>query len=221
MNRWLVLSLALTVAALASSLYVYYFRFEDLPARVPTHWNFSGEVDATVPREDALPYFLLPPGVMALMILLTWLLPRISPRQFDVERFRNVFNYVMALVVILFAYIHLVILWGCLDQGISLIQWMLSGLFLFFALIGNVMGQIRRNFWMGVRTPWTLANETVWNETHRLTAWLWVAFGLIAFVVTLAGVNPLWCAGGLLIVIVVPVVYSLVLYKRLEKQGKV
>jgi uncharacterized membrane protein len=210
------------VAAFASSVYVYYFRFDDLPARVPTHWNAAGEVDASVPREDALPYLLLPPGVMALLVLLIWVLPRISPKQFEVDRFRNVFNYVMALVVILFAYIHLVILWGSLDQGMSLIQWLLSGMFLFFALIGNVMGQIRRNFWMGVRTPWTLASETVWNETHRLAAWLWVAFGLIGFVAILANVNPVWCIGGLLIFMVgVPVVYSLVLYKRLEKQGKV
>jgi uncharacterized membrane protein len=221
MNRSLVLSVVLTAAAFASAFYVYYFRLDDLPARVVTHWNIHGEPDASVPRADALPYFLALPCVMVLMIILARVLPWLSPRQFGVDRFRGVFDYVMALVVTLFGYFHAVILWGSLDPNIALVQWFLAGLFLFFALIGNVLGQVRRNFWMGVRTPWTLASETVWDRTHRLTAWLWVAFGLAAFVAVLAGVNLLVCAGALLVVIVVPVVYSLVLYKRLEKGGQV
>jgi hypothetical protein len=98
----------------------------------------------------------------------------------------------------------------------------LGGICLFFALIGNVMGKVRRNFWMGVRTPWTLASEPVWNQTHRLAAWLFVAAGLVGFVlVMLLPPDVVWVA--LLVLIpagLVPVVYSLVLYKRLERQGK-
>jgi uncharacterized membrane protein len=220
MNRSLVLSVAVTVAAFASALYVYYLRLDDLPARVVTHWNFRGEPDAGVPRQESLPYFLAVPAAMVVMILLARVLPWLSPRQFGVDRFRAVFDYVMALVVVLLGYLHAVILWGSLDPDISLVQWFLAGLFLFFVLLGNVMGRLRRNFWMGVRTPWTLASETVWDRTHRLTAWLWVAFGLAAFVAVLAGVDLLVCTAALLVVLVVPVVYSLVLYKRLEKLGR-
>jgi uncharacterized membrane protein len=169
-RRWLAFCLALTIAALAGSLFVGTVFVDDLPAQVPVHWNIHGQVDATVPRENALPYFLLAPGVMALMIVLALVLPWLSPRHFEVEPFRKVFDYVMGMVVILFGYIQLVILWASLDDRVSLIRWLLGGLFLFFALIGNVLGKVRRNFWMGVRTPWTLASERVWNQTHRLTA---------------------------------------------------
>jgi uncharacterized membrane protein len=197
------------------------FRFDDLPEQVPTHWNIHGEPDASVSREDAPPYLLLLPGAMALLVVLTVVLPWISPRKFEVEPFRKVFDYLMGLAVALFGSMHLVILAGLLDRELSMIRWMLAGMFLFFALLGNVLGKVRRNFWMGVRTPWTLASETVWNQTHRLAAWLFVAFGLTAFVAVLAGVELLWLFVGLLIVIAVPVAYSLVLYKRLEKRGKV
>jgi uncharacterized membrane protein len=221
MSRWWVLSLVLTATAFVGSWYVMAFRFDDLPEQVPTHWNIHGEPDAFVPREDALPYFLLLPGVMALLVVLTVVLPRISPRKFEVEPFRKVFDYLMGLAVTLFGYLHLVILAGLLEQRLSMIRWMLGGMFLFFALLGNVLGKVRRNFWLGVRTPWTLASETVWNQTHRLAAWFFVAFGLAAFVAVLAGVGLPWLFVGLLIAVAVPVVYSLVLYKRLEKQGKV
>jgi uncharacterized membrane protein len=72
-----------------------------------------------------------------------------------------------------------------------------------------------------VRTPWTLASEAVWIRTHRLTAWLFVGFGLAGFVAVLAGAPPLWCFAGLIVAALTPVVYSLVLYKKLQKAGKV
>jgi uncharacterized membrane protein len=116
-------------------------------------------------------------------------------------------------------YMHLVVLAGSLG-AIATERWLFAGLFLTFALIGNVLGRVRRNFWMGVRTPWTLASDAVWIPTHRLAAWLFVAFGLAGFVATLLGVSLLWCLAGLAVVVLVPVAYSLVLYKRLEKQGR-
>jgi uncharacterized membrane protein len=218
-NRWLCLALALTAAAFASSLYVYFAEYDRLPEGVPVHWNIHGEVDRTVPREDALPYLLLVPGVMAGMVVLTLVLPWLSPRQFEVERFRKVYDYLMALVVALFGYLHVVVLWSCLD-GEAPGRLLVGGFFLFFMLLGNVLGQVRRNFWMGVRTPWTLASDRVWVGTHRLAAWLFVALGVAGFVAVLAGVSLVWCFAALIAVAAVLVLYSLVLYKRLERQGR-
>ena len=58
----------------------------------------------------------------------------------------------------------------------------IAGMFLFFALLGNVIGKVRKNFYIGVRVPWTLASDRVWNDTHRLAAWVMVAAGVIGFV---------------------------------------
>jgi uncharacterized membrane protein len=107
------------------------------------------------------------------------------------------------------------------DPTLDVGRWTIAGAYLLFALLGNVLGKVQRNFWVGVRTPWTLASETVWTQTHRMAAWLFVAAGLLGFVATLAGHSGLWLFVGLIAAIALgPVVYSLVLYKRLERQGR-
>lgn len=224
MTRWFYVAVALTAAAFAGSAYVYLVEYDRLPARIPIHWNFRGEPDDFVSKEKPfVPFFLLP-TCMAGFLALFFLLPWISPRGFDVGRFRRPFEYTMTVLVAMFGYIHLTALVGSLRQMApgELGRWVVGGIFLFLVLLGNVMGQIRRNFWVGVRTPWTLASDAVWIQTHRLTAWLMVAGGLAAFVAVLAGVSLLWCLVGLLpTIVLVPIVYSFVAYKRLERAGRV
>jgi uncharacterized membrane protein len=219
MTRWLCISLGLTAAALASALAAWYGVFGELPARVPVHWGITGQPDHWVDRADLLPYLLLPPGVMAIMILLALVLPWLSPQKFKVDTFRSTFDYVMLLLVALFGYIHLTLLLSYLTKfnGINML---VGGIMLFFALLGNVMGKVRRNFWMGVRTPWTLASEAVWIRTHRVAAWVWTAGGLILGTAVLVGLPVEWSLIPFLLMIFYPVIYSLVLYKRLERQGK-
>ena len=127
----------------------------------------------------------------------------------------------MAVVAALFTYIQLLlVLGGVAGVQLDLTRWLLGGLSLFFALLGNRLGKVQRNFWMGVRTPWTLASEAVWIRTHRLTAWLWVPGGGVLAILGFAGVPVWWWLAGLLLMALSPVFYSLWLYKRLEKQGR-
>jgi uncharacterized membrane protein len=223
MTRWLVPSILLTVAAFAGSLYVYCFQYDRLPDQVPIHWNIHGRPDGFMPKQNVFGVFLLLPCVMAGFVGLTVLLPWLSPKQFDVERFRDVYGYTMMLVQVLFGYIHALVLVGSLrrEHPFDLVRWLVAGIFLILALIGNVLGRLRRNFWMGVRTPWTLASERVWNETHRLSAWLFVGGGVVGFAAVLLGAPLLWCFVAFMVVLAgVPILYSLVRYKRLERQGK-
>jgi uncharacterized membrane protein len=220
MSRWLIVSIVLTLVVLSATLYLFYQRPDLLPDEVPVHWNAKGQADHFVPRADVLPYLLIAPGAMAGMVLLTLVLPWLSPRQFSVDTFRSTYDYIMFLLVVLMGYIQGTILVASMGWKADIGQVMLGGMCLFFVLIGNVLGKVQRNFWMGVRTPWTLASETVWIRTHRLAAWLFVGAGLIGFVAMLMGVNVLVVLPIILLAAFVPVVYSLVLYKRLEKQGR-
>lgn len=214
MNRtYWGIAIALTVAALAASVVLYPI----LPEQVPTHWNIHGQVDATGAKSWAA--FLLP-GVMAAMLGLFALLPWLSPKHFEVERFRPTYLYIMAVVTGLFAYIHAIMLVGAVYDKTDVGRWLVGGIFLLLALIGNVLGRVRRNFYIGVRVPWTLASERVWNETHRLAAWMFVACGLIGFALIVAGLPVALSFGVFLAAVIVPVVYSLLLYKRLERRGE-
>jgi uncharacterized membrane protein len=220
MTRWFYLAAAVTALAFAASLYAYFGMYDQLPERIPVHWGIDGTPDKWVDKDHAWINFWLVPGMMTAFLGLTLVLPWLSPKSFEVDRFRDTYGYVMALVNCLFAYIHAVILWSSFHPESMNVKWFITGIMVFFALMGNVMGQVRRNFWMGIRTPWTLASENVWNQTHRLAGWLWFIFGLAGAMAALAGVPPLWCFVGVLVAALFPVVYSLVLYKHLEKQGR-
>ena len=86
--------------------------------------------------------------------------------------------------------------------------------------MGNVLGKVRRNFWMGVRTPWTLASEKVWVATHRLAARLLTAGGLAGAVAAWLGAPLVLCFWLLMVALLWPAVHSLLLYKRLEREGE-
>ncbi|MGH7224759.1 MAG: SdpI family protein, partial [Gemmataceae bacterium] len=188
MNRWLIVSLVLTVLSLSGPLVLYFGWPDLLKDPIPTHTNAAGEVDGWTPRARILPQWLILPILMAGLLGLAVLMPWMSPKGFEVDRFRETFFFLMAVITLLFGYIHLLFVLGAV-QGvqIDMSRWLLGGLSLFFALLGNRLGKVQRNFWMGVRTPWTLASETVWIQTHRLTAWLWTAGGILLAVIGFAG----------------------------------
>jgi uncharacterized membrane protein len=203
------------------SVLVSAWLYPSLPERIPTHWNIRGEIDGYGEKNWAL--FLLP-GMMVPLILLFYFLPALSPKHFEVDSFRPTYLYIMVLVTAMFSYFHGLTLYAVWKNSqhsgeFDLTRPMIAGMFLFFALLGNVLGKIRRNFYIGVRVPWTLASGRVWNDTHRLAAWVMVASGLVGFVLTVSGLSLILalavCLGSMLI----PVVYSFVHYKALERAG--
>lgn len=209
----LIICLLLLAAVCSATLYYW----PQLPAQIPVHWNFAGEVDAYGSRATML---WMGPGVMIIALLIGVAIPRLSPRGFDVSRFEPAFNYIITLVVGLFAYIYAIQLAAILTGEMSVSHMMLAGLCVMMVLLGNQLGKVRRNFFIGVRTPWTLANERVWYATHRLSAKLMVASGL-------AGLLALWSGASSWLVLaltsawaLVAVLYSLGYYKRLERAGQ-
>jgi uncharacterized membrane protein len=95
----------------------------------------------------------------------------------------------------------------------------IAGMFLFFGLMGNVIGKVRKNFYIGIRVPWTLASDRVWNDTHRMAAWLWVGAGILGFAAIILGAPILWAVAVLVLAGLIPVIYSFVHYKSLESRG--
>jgi uncharacterized membrane protein len=159
---------------------------------------------------------------MALVMILTVALPWLSPRPFDLDRFRGTYAYVMMLMVLLLGYMHTVILLGSLHpDSMDVGRWLIGGIMIVLGLLGNVLGRVRRNFYLGVRTPWTLASERVWIETHRLTAWVLVAASLVGLGALVARVPlSIIFIAYIGIIVAVPVGYSWWLYRRLDRQGK-
>ncbi len=214
-NRWaLGFLLAFILIVSAYNLFIY----PSLPEKIPIHWNARGEIDDWGAKEWAV---WLVPAIMLLWTGLVVALPWLSPRHFKVDPFRPTFNYIMVVTGAFFVLVHWVMIQAAFDHRFPSGRLVVAAVFLLFALLGNVLGRVRRNFWVGVRTPWTLASDTVWIATHRLAARLFALTGFCGAIAGVAGapLSPLLVS--LLIVVLIPVIYSLVLYKRLEAVGKV
>lgn len=207
------IAIGLTLAVVLGSAVVY----PNLPDQVPMHWNIHGEVDGYGSKLSAT---ILMPLVMAGMIALFAIFPWMSPRRFEIEPFRETYLYLMVLITAMMAYLHAVALATALEAPFPMPRMLVGGLLIFFALMGNVLGRVQRNFYVGVRTPWTLASERVWADTHRLAAWMFFGIGLVGAIAIFAGA-PLW-VGFVLIMLaaVIPVIYSFVHYKQLERRGE-
>jgi uncharacterized membrane protein len=210
---WAV-AIGLTALAWAASIALY----PGLPAKIPTHWNFRGEIDAYGSKSWGA--FLLP-GVMTGLLALVGFLPALSPRNFAVDSFRSTYLFVLVLVQMLFGYIHGLSLYAAASGRVDVGRALIGGMLLVLALLGNVLGKVRRNFYIGVRTPWTLASDRVWNDTHRLAAWLMVLGSLAGLVLTVAGASLIAPLAIVMASLLAPAFYSFVHYKRLERRGEV
>jgi uncharacterized membrane protein len=203
---------AVIAATLAGTMVAY----PQLPSVIPIHWGAHGEVNGWGPKWSL---FVLGPGLMTFLVLVFAALPYLSPQKFEVDSFRATYLYIMAAVIALMAYVHLLILLNDLGSKINMTKSVLGGVCLLIVLLGNVMGKVRRNFFVGIRTPWTIANEQVWNATHRFAAKTMFAGGVAALVLTLAG-GPIWFPiVAIAASTVAPVVYSFIFYKNLERHG--
>jgi uncharacterized membrane protein len=205
---WTVPVVAITLAA---TLLVY----RQLPEIIPSHWNAAGELDGHGPRG----WLFTQPVLLALVALLWTVLPGVSPEKFRVGDFSRTWWYSGMVMTALLAYIQAVLLWGAWTGSMPMARALLGGIGLGIVLLGNVLGKVKRNFWLGVRTPWTLASDRVWYATHRLAAKTMVAGGLVALG---AAVFDLPFDVGMMAIVaaaLVPAAFSLVYYKRLERAG--
>jgi uncharacterized membrane protein len=212
-GKYYLAGILLTAAALAATIVAY----PHLPDTIVTHWGFHNQPDAYSPKWGL---FLIGPGLMAGMMLLMYILPWLSPKNFEVETFRTTYLQVMLILVCMMAYLYAVTLWAGLGHLLHVGRALVGGMCVLFTLLGNLMGKVRRNFYIGVRTPWALANERVWNATHRFAATTFVAGGLLGLALTFAGLDGWPVFSVLLAGVFVPAVYSLFFYKQLERRAE-
>lgn len=209
---YLLPSILVMLAALAFCAWLY----PDLPRQIPIHWNAQGEVDGYAPRATIFAHS----AVMAVLIAVWWYaLPALSPKRFSVEDFLPTYGYTCLAVVGLLAFLQCVQAWAAIQGDLAIDRVLMTGMALFFALTGNVMGKVRRNFWLGIRTPWTLANERVWYATHRLAARSMVIGAALSLLLLLARMPAPACVAVLIGSVLLPAAWSLVYYKRLERSG--
>jgi uncharacterized membrane protein len=167
------------------------------PERIPVHWGMTGEVDRYGGRLEGL--FALP-GLAVVVYLLMLFLPRIDPGRANYARFGGAYAAIRAAVLLIFAVLygvtHLIIRGAQIDMP-RVVGLMVGAMFFLF---GNLLGKIRPNWFVGVRTPWTLSSKRAWTKTHRLAGWVFILGG---FAIMAAGILKnavaVWAAGVVLL----------------------
>ena len=187
-----------------------------LPADVPlpTHWGLDGEPDRFSDKWTAL---LMPAGITAGISLLLFFLPALEPRRQGLERSQGLYYWSWTALLIMGVIIQLAVISIALRWSVHGTSFMLAGVGLVFALIGNQLGKSRSMYLIGIRTPWTLASEEVWIKTHRLAGKLMVGGGLLmivaAFMPLPSGVVATLIIGVVGGAVLVPVAYSYLLWR--------
>lgn len=199
---------AAIVFAFLASVVVY----PELPARMATHWGASGEADGTMSRLAGA--FLLPAlaaGVYALLLVS----PQFDPRKANVEQFRGLYEWFAAGMTWFLLYVHgLVLLWNLGIQppiGAALAP----GLAAVFYASGLLVERAEPNWIAGVRTPWTLADDTVWERTNRRAALALKLSGVLSLGgLVFPAAATLFVVVPILLAVVYVTVYSYVAYRR-------
>ncbi len=212
--KWSLILLVINV------IVMLYFALE-LPAdvRVPIHWNAQGEIDGWTSKLGAVAFHT---GGAALLFLLMYLMPYYSPwyRKYE-ERMERVIPSITNILMLFFTLMggYAMLLAGSPDEtGNPNMVVILIGML--FILLGNILPKVPKNFFIGIKTPWTLASDEVWQKTHRLGGWLFVVSGLIMILkgMILTHNRDFQSATTVIAMAIVlyPLLHSFILYKGIK-----
>ncbi|KYO64322.1 SdpI family protein [Thermovenabulum gondwanense] len=207
----LLLILILSLYVIGFLLYPY------LPEKVPSHWNIRGEVDGYTGKFNHI--LFMPTFTLGLFLLLK-VVPKIDPRAENYKKFTGVYEGFKVVFVLFMWGIYIITLLAGLGYSLPVGKLVSIGVGVLFIFIGNYFGKIKHNYTFGIKTPWTLASEEVWNKTHRVSGPLWVIAGFL-WIVSIFVSETIGFIVGMVSIFSVAIfgfVYSYIIYKKLYGQ---
>ncbi|HVW66682.1 MAG TPA: SdpI family protein [Candidatus Peribacteraceae bacterium] len=191
--------------------------YPSLPDVIPVHWGISGEPNGWAPKMWSA--WLLP-IIGLLLTLLFPLFAKIDPKAENYKEFARAWNVLQLGIVLFFAYVEGITFYTIVHPAHNALlgRDLLIGIGFLFIVLGNYMGKIRQNFFIGVRTPWTLSDPDVWQKSQRIGGWTFVIGGIATMV--LSWLFPMtigWFIGVIVAIVIIPVLSSYVLYQRKKK----
>ncbi len=205
---------SLIVTALCGTAFALgYLFYGELPDRMASHWGIDGTADGYMDKPWGT--FLLP-SLMVVLSALLFAVPRMDPRKANLEGWRGYYDAFIVLFTAFFLYLHVLVLIYNLGWMIDVGSWLMPSFAVLWFYIGILLGHARKNWFVGIRTPWTLTDEDNWTATHRLATATFKSAGILLLLGVFLPSAVLWYAALpiLLASALIPVVYSYVLYRR-------
>ena len=203
--------LAIALIPFAYLIYIW----NRLPEKVPMHWNGAGEIDRYGDKKELLVTLFMLVGITYFVFLI---IPSIDPKQ-KLQNMGNKLNNLRMILTLFMSGLAVFILYS-VQQKTSNPAFVFSIIGLLFAFLGNYFKTIKPNYFIGIKTPWTLENEEVWKKTHQLGGKLWFIGGLLmALTFVLPNKIQFYTFMGIVAVItIIPIVYSYLEFKKIKNQ---
>lgn len=210
MKRWIPIILIITSVIISIVAYPF------MPDQVPTHWNMQGEVDDYSSR---LFNAVLMPGIIIFIYITLIVTPKIDPKKDNYQKFTGMYFIIMVATILILIAIQIITTLVALgyDINIPIIISELVGVL--FIVVGNYLPRARQNFFVGVKTPWTLMNEVVWDKTHRLSSKVFVLAGIVFMISVFLpiAVQVYVIIATIALLVIIPIVSSYIFYKQIVK----
>ncbi len=188
--------------------------FNRLPDLIPMHWNVNGQIDAYYPK---FPYAFAAPVIGLMIVFFMGILPKFDPKRENYDKFKSQYQFIKIFMLLFFAVIQFITLSISLGADFIRVDMVIKLMVgIMFIVIGNLLPKLKHNYFVGIKTPWTIANESVWLRSHRHGGYVWFATGLA--LVVLAFIPGTISAAIYFILILIasfePMIYSYLSYRK-------
>lgn len=194
--------------------------YPHLPDVIPTHWGFEGEPNQWSPKIWGA--WIIPVMALAFLVLFP-LLPKLDPKRENYENFKKPWGVIQTSLVAFLAYMYGITMYVTFFPAYN--TWVgrmvTFGMGILFVILGNVMGKVRQNYFVGLKTSWALADPEVWQKSQRFAGWAFVLAGLAFMVQAVVWIAVVPVFVGLIAAMVsVPIVYSYWIFRQKKTNGK-
>ncbi|TCK90613.1 putative membrane protein [Natranaerovirga hydrolytica] len=203
--------LVLSIVSLIGTVIAYFY----LPEQIIMHWDVHGEATRYDPK-----WMVLITGILPVIVYLGFeIIPKIDPKKENFKKHKNAYDIIRAATILLLIVIQWFMIAVAFGINISINTFVPLIVGIVFIVIGNYMPQFRHNYFVGIRTPWTLANEHVWKKTHQLGGYLFIVMGILFLIqIFIRHLLVYYFTFALIFIIVLYLtVYSYVEFKKTKK----
>lgn len=208
-----LLSFALIAMTVVVTLAVY----PQLPDPMPIHWNAAGQVDGYLSKPWGVAVL---PGTAAFTLLIMKIVMLVSPKKHRTEELDRIMALFQVLLVTFMCAVAVLVLLESLGHNTRLDKMIFGGIGLLLIVIGKNIGKVRKNYFLGIRTPWTMKNDEVWDRTHQLGGKLFMVAGLLMLFNAFVSLYIFWTLAAVALLMLVPVAYSYVVYRQVRASGE-
>jgi uncharacterized membrane protein len=193
--------------------------YPSLPEQIPSHWNAKGEVDDYSGKMFSVVFY---PALTLFVYLLMLVLPKIDPLKKNYAKFSNVYFWTKVVFVGFFSLIYIFTLFFSLGKiSFNISYFIVPLISVLYLILGFFMPRIKKNYFYGIRTPWTLNSEEVWDRTHKMAGKLFIGAGIISLFGSLfeGEISMIIFLITVLSAAFGSIIYSYIVFKKIKKNG--